>query len=496
MYPGLTHGAAELIEVFGTKEQKEAYLEKMYLGEWGGTMCLTEPDAGSDVGALKTKAIRQDDGTYKIVGQKIFISSGDNDYYGNMIHPVLARIEGDPPGTKGISIFIVPKYLVNEDGSNGEFNDVSCAGIEHKMGIKGSATCTLSFGDNGNCVGYLLGEERKGMKIMFKMMNYARMGVGLQGHATSSAAYMHSVTYTRNRIQGVHVTQMLNPEAKGVSIVNHPDIKRTLLYMKSHLEAQRAMIYYLYKNYELATLLDGEEAKEAQALLEIITPVEKAGCTDSSVCLTSEAMQCFGGYGYCGDYPIEQMMRNAKITAIYEGTNGIQAMDLTMRKILMNPEQYNYGVLKKKIMETISKAKGVVDDKYVELLERGVAKLDEVVEMMKGQMAGGKFLHLFANATPLEQAMYMLILAWMHLWMMTITVPKMKELVGDKKGEERDALLKDNQEAAFYSGKVLSSQYYIGAEFPKYFGNIEALLGGESAVIKASEEIFTGALEE
>ncbi len=496
MYPGLTHGAAELIEVFGTQEQKETYLEKMYLGEWGGSMCLTEPDAGSDVGALKTKAIRQEDGTYKIVGQKIFISSGDNDYYGNMIHPVLARIEGDPPGTKGISIFIVPKYLVNEDGSNGEFNDVSCAGIEHKMGIKGSATCTLSFGDNGNCVGYLLGEERKGMKIMFRMMNYARMGVGLQGHATASAAYMHSVTYAKNRIQGVHVTQMLNPEAKGVSIVNHPDIKRMLMYMKSHLEAQRAMIYYLYKNYELATLLDGEEAKEAQALVEIITPVEKAGCTDSSVFLTSEAMQVFGGYGYCGDYPIEQMMRNAKITAIYEGTNGIQAMDLTMRKILMNPEQYNYGVLKKRIMDTVSKAKGVVDDKYVDLVERGVNKLDEVVEMLKGQMAGGKFLHLFANATPLEQAMYMLILAWMHLWMMTITVPKMKELVGDKKGEERDALLKDNQEAAFYSGKVLSSQFYIGAEFPKYFGNIEALLGGESAVIKASEEIFTGALEE
>ena len=496
MYPGLTHGAAELIEVFGTQEQKETYLEKMYLGQWGGTMCLTEPDAGSDVGALKTKAVRQDDGTYKIVGQKIFISSGDNDYYENMIHPVLARIEGDPPGTKGISIFIVPKYLVNEDGSNGEYNDVACAGIEHKMGIKGSATCTLSFGDNGNCTGYLLGEERKGMKIMFKMMNYARMGVGLQGHATSSAAYMHAVTYCRNRVQGVHVTQMLNPEAKGVTIVNHPDIKMMLLRMKSHLEAQRAMIYYLYKNYELAMLLDGEEAKEAQALVEIITPIEKAGCTDSSVELTSEAMQCFGGYGFCGDYPIEQMMRNSKITAIYEGTNGIQAMDLTMRKILMNPEQYNYGVLKSRIMDTVSKAKGVVDDKYVELVERGVSKLDEVVEMMKGQMAGGKFLHLFANATPLEQAMYYLVLAWMHLWMLTITIPKMKELVGDKKGEERDALLKDNQEAAFYSGKVLSSQYYIGAEFPKYFGNIEALLGGESAVIKASEEIFTGALEE
>ena len=496
MYPGLTHGAAELIEAFGTQEEKELYLEKMYNGTWGGTMCLTEPEAGSDVGNLKTKAVKQADGTYKITGTKIFISSGDNDYYPNMIHPVLARIEGDPAGTKGISIFIVPKYRINEDGSNGEFNDVVCSGIEHKMGIKGSATCTLNFGDNNNCIGYLLGEERKGMKIMFKMMNYARMGVGLQGHATSSAAYNHAVTYAKNRVQGVHVTQMMNPEAKGVAISQHPDVKRMLLYMKSHIEGERMLIYYLYKNYDLSRLLDGDAAKEALALVEIITPVEKAGCTDMAVLLTSEAEQIYGGYGYCGDYPVEQMMRNSKITAIYEGTNGIQSMDLTMRKILMNKEQYNYNVLKSRIQETIDKAKGIVDDKYIDLLVKGVEKLDEVINMMKEQMAGGKFLHLFMNATPLQQAMYMLIMAWMHVWSLTISQPKMKELVGDAKGADREALLNDNNEAAFYTGKVLASQFYLGAEFPKYFGKIEALLFGESAVIKANDAIFTGALEE
>jgi len=207
-------------------------------------------------------------------------------------------------------------------------------------------------------------------------------------------------------------------------------------------------------------------------------------------------MQCYGGYGFVADYPVEQMMRNAKITAIYEGTNGIQSMDLAMRKILMNPEQYNYTILKKRITDTINKAKGIVEDKYIALVERGVQELDKVIEMMKQQMAAGQFLHLFANATPLQQAMYMLLIAWMHLWSLTITLPKMKELVGDKKGEERAALLKDNADAAFYSGKVLSSQFYLGAEFPKYFGKIEALLGGESAVIKASEEIFTGMLNE
>ncbi len=496
MYPGLTHGAAELIEVFGSQKQKETYLTNMYNGQYAGTMCLTEPDAGSDVGALKTKAVKQDDGTYLITGQKIFISSGDSDYYKNVVHPVLARIEGDPAGTKGISIFIVPKYFVNDDGSLGDKNDVICSGIEHKMGIKGSATCSMNFGDEGKCVGYLLGEERKGMKIMFQMMNFARMGVGMQGQGLSSAAYNHAVTYAKNRIQGVHVTQMLNPEAKGVPIVQHPDVKRMLLWMKSHVEGQRQLIYFLYQNYEFGKLLEGDEAKEAQALVEILTPIEKAGCTDKSVEITGMAMQLFGGYGFCADYPIEQMMRNSKITAIYEGTNGIQSMDLTMRKILMNKEQYNYNALTSRIRKTATDAKGKVDDKYIDLVEKAVTKLDEVIEMLKEQMGSGKFMHLFMNATPLQEAMYMLCIAWMHLWSMSISQPKMKELIGDKKGEERALLLKDNQEAAFYTCKVLSSQFYIGTELPKFFGKADSLLWGESAVIKASDEIFTGAMDE
>ncbi|HNW28136.1 MAG TPA: acyl-CoA dehydrogenase, partial [Spirochaetota bacterium] len=414
----------------------------------------------------------------------------------NMIHPVLARIEGDPAGTKGISIFIVPKFLVNPDGSLGAHNDVNCAGIEHKMGIKGSATCTLSFGDNGTCKGFLLGEERKGMKIMFQMMNEARLGVGMQGLAVASAAYMHAATYAKNRIQGAHVTQMLNPEAKGVNISQHPDVKRMLLWIKSHIEGMRFITYYLTHALNVAHVAEGEEAKEAMAIAEIMVPINKAGNTDKSVEICSEAMQIYGGYGFCQEYPVEQMMRDSKITTIYEGTNGIQSMDLTMRKILMNPEQYNYTILKKRISEAVNKAKGVVDDKYVALVEKGVQKLDEVIQMMKDQMAKGQFLHLFMNATPLQQAMFMLCMAWGHISSLTITQPKMKELVGDKKGEEREKLLKDNAEAAYYTGKVLASQFYLGAEFPKYFGKIEALLFGESAVIKASDPIFTGMLEQ
>ena len=496
MYPGLTHGAALLINNFGNQEQKDLYIEKMFSGQWGGTMCLTEPEAGSDVGALKTKAVRQDDGTYLITGQKIFISSGDNDLVENMIHPVLARIEGDPAGTKGISIFIVPKYRVNPDGSLGEFNDVVCSGIEHKMGIHGSATCTLSFGDNGSCVGYLLGEERKGMRIMFQMMNEARVGVGLQGLAISSTAYMHAVTYARNRVQGKHVTQMLSPDAPAVPIINHPDIARTLLWMKSYVEGMRMMTYYLAHNFDLEHLAEGELKDEAVALGELLIPICKAGNTDIAWLITAEAIQVYGGYGFCSDYPVEQFARDSKIMSLYEGTNGIQSMDLTMRKILMNPEQYNYSVFRKRVADTVVKCRGVVDDRYIDPVERGMEKLDEVIEMMKAQMGEGKYLHLFMNATPLQQAMFVLSLAWMHLWSLAITLPKMKELVGDAKGEEREKLLEDNQEAAYYSGKVLSSQFFIGVEFPKYFGRIDSLLNGEAAVIKASSAIFTGALEE
>ena len=494
MYPGLSHGAMELLFSFGTEEQKRMYADKIMTGEWGGTMCLTEPDAGSDVGNLKTKAVKQADGTYKITGQKIFISSGENDYYKNMVHPVLARIEGDPKGTKGISIFVVPKYLVNADGSLGAFNDVVCTGIEHKMGIHGQGTSQLAFGDSGNCIGYLLGQERQGMKIMFQMMNFARNGVAMQGQGNASAAYMHAVTYTKNRFQGADVTQMLNPDAPLVTISKHPDVKRMLLWMKSHLEGQRILCYYLFKNIDITHASSDEtEKKEAQGMVEILTPICKAGCTDKGVEITSMAMQCYGGYGYCKDYPIVRYMNDSKILAIWEGTNGIQSMDLTMRKILMNKEQYNYKVMMRKMNETLAEAKGIVDDKYLDLFTEALKELDEIIEFLKQQMATGKFLNLFMHATPLQEAMYVVAIAWCHVWSLTKTQPKMKELVGDAKGADRDALLNDNAEAAFYTGKVLASQYYLGTELPKFFGRAKSIKLNEGAPIKAIDATFTGA---
>ncbi len=497
MFPMLGIGATNMyINFLPDYPWKQILVEKMLTGEWGGSMCLTEPDAGSDVGALKTKAVRNPDGTYSIKGQKIFISSGDNNFYKNNVHPLLARIEGDPEGTKGISIFMVPKYRIKDDGSLGEFNDVTCSGIEHKMGIHGNPTCTLNFGDDSRCQGFLMGEARQGMKIMFHMMNDARLYVGGQGASLSSAAYMHAVSYARNRVQGKRVEDIMNPEAKGTVIINHPDIKRMLLSMKSRVEAMRTLTLYCGLLTDMIHVEKGETKQEAQALLDFLIPINKAGNTDQAWEVTADAVQVFGGYGYCSDYPVEQYARDSKILSIYEGTNGIQSMDLTMRKLLMNKDMYNYAIYKKYLTESLKQAGGIVDDKYVAIVEKGLAKIDDVVRYMKDLMTAGKYLHIFANAAPLQQAFAMLTYAWMHLRALALVTPKAKQMAGDKKGADLEKFLADNSEAAFYTGRLLSGQFYIGAEFQKFFGSCEYILGGESAVVKVSPAIFTGAPEQ
>jgi hypothetical protein len=494
MYGGSITGALAIIAPFADKELYDMVVPGLLEGKWGGTMCLTEPGAGSDVGALKTKAVKQPDGTYLITGSKIFISNGEHDMTENIIHPVLARIEGDPGGTKGISIFVVPKFLINKDGSLGERNDVYCTGIEHKMGLKGNATSSLSFGENGKCVGYLLGKEREGMKIMFHLMNAARIHTGVQALGCSSAAYLHAVTYARNRVQSALIT---NPKGGPVTIINHPDVKRTLLYMKSQVEGMSMLCLFLAMHEDIMHgSKDPEEVKRATAIVDILTPVVKAGISDASWLVTSEAMQVYGGYGYCQEYPIEQYARDTKVFAIYEGTNAIQSLDLMMRKILMNPEMYNYAQLREWMNNTIAKAKGVVDDKYVKPVEEGVAKLDEVIEMMKKQMGEMKILLLLNNATSFQRTVYPLVLAWLHLWSLIITTPKAKALLGDAKGEERAKIIANDPEAAYYSGRVLSSQFFIGAELPKFFGMMAAITANEAAALKMESDNFTGALKE
>jgi alkylation response protein AidB-like acyl-CoA dehydrogenase len=336
-YPGLAVGNGRLIENFGREEDKSLFVEKMYTGVWGGTMCLTEPDAGSDVGWLLTKAIpdpdAQDKRVYKIEGTKRFITCGDHDLTENIIHLLLARIEGGPPGTKGISLFIVPKIWVNPDGTLGEPNDVFCGNIEEKMGIHGSPTCTLNFGENGKCRGILLGEQHSGMAKMFQMMNEARMSCGVQALGLAASAYDTARLYARERVQGPLLTHR---DRGRVPVIQHEDVRRMLMNLKAGTEAMRAMIGKLYYFIDMHEH-DPDEAtrREAGLQVELFTPLVKVYCTDFGYQLTRDAIQLMGGVGYCREFPVEQYARDIKIASIWEGTNYINALDLVGRKLSM-----------------------------------------------------------------------------------------------------------------------------------------------------------------
>ncbi len=332
MCPGLTTGAIECLQEWGSEEQKEVYLRKLVTGEWTGTMNLTEPQAGSDVGLATTKAVPQDDGTYLITGTKIYISFGEHDMAENIVHLVLARTPDAPPGTKGISLFIVPKFLVNTDGSLGERNDVRCVSIEHKMGIHASPTCVLSYGDDGGAVGFLVGEEGQGMRAMFTMMNSARIAVGVQGVGLSEVAYQQAWQYAQDRRQGREIGAASKDPAP---IIVHPDVRRMLLSMRSHIEAMRALAVYNAAALDLSRALDGDDAERWREFAELLTPVTKAWCTDVGCEVTSTAIQIYGGMGYIEESGVAQYFRDARIAPIYEGTNGIQAMDLVGRKLPM-----------------------------------------------------------------------------------------------------------------------------------------------------------------
>lgn len=454
----LAGSAAGLIRRFGTREQKDLFLEKMLSGAWGGTMCLTEPGAGSDVGRVATRASAGSGGTWLISGRKMFISAGEHDLTENIIHLVLARTGDAPAGTRGLSLFIVPKFLVNADGSLGGRNSVFCTGVEKKMGFHAGPTCALSFGDDAPCTGYLLGGIGQGMKIMFEMMNEERIFCGLQGLASSSAAYHHALAYARERLQGAHYTRMLDPAAPAVPIIEHPDVKRMLLWMQGYVEGMRLFTYYLAWNIDRSELCEGEEAGEARAMVELLTPLCKAGNTDMVWLITAEAIQVFGGYGFCRDYPVERLARSCKVLSIVEGTNGIQSMDIVLRKILLNPGRYNYGVFRKHVLTAVEKARPVVEARCVDLVAEGLEAMDEVISVLDGLFSSGRMEELLMLATPAQQAMFMLSLAWMHLWSLTLVVSKQD----------------DNN---FYREKAAASRSYLVSEFPKFFGRARAILG-------------------
>jgi len=477
MYSGLTHGAGKLVEAFGTDKQKAIYLKKMFTGEWAGTMCLTEPEAGSDVGALTTKAVPNGDGTYMITGQKIFISSGDHDLVPNIIHPVLARIEGAPAGTKGISLFLVSKYHVNDDGSLGDLNDMSCVGIEEKMGIHGNSTCSLAFGDK--CIGTLLGEENKGMRAMFLMMNEARLLVGMQGFACATASYMNAVNYAKERIQGKSLLEFMNPDASGVAIINHPDVRRQLMTMKVYIEGMRSLLYYVAWCEDKASTVEDEKEKEKyHDLVELLIPLAKGYVTDKAFEVCNGGMQIYGGYGYIKEYPQEQLMRDCRITMIYEGTNGIQSMDLLGRKLGMKKGKLVMDLMGE-IMAVTGAAKGIDSIKdFAVKVEEALNKLGEVAMHMGKIAMSEKALTAFAFSYPFMEVTGDVVMAWMLLWRAQIAATALE-----------NAKKKD---IPFYAGQLKSAQYFCNTVLPTTLGKMNAILASDGAAIEIDEASFIG----
>ena len=473
------HGAGKMVELFGTPEQKALFLEKLYSGTWGGTMVLTEPEAGSDVGNLSTTAVKNGDGTYSITGNKIFITGGDHDLTENIIHTVLARIEGAPAGTKGISLFLVPSIWVNPDGSLGDRNDVVCTGIEEKMGLHGSATCQLTFGGSGNCRALLLGEANKGMQVMFHMMNEARLGIGAVGLFNASCSYLYALNYAKERIQGRDLAEMGNHDAAAVPIINHPDVRRMLMWMKVHTEGMRSFVYYIASLFDReACTGDEAERKKTAGLIDLLTPVVKSYCTDKGFDATVQAMQVYGGYGYTKDYPIERLMRDSKINSIYEGTNGIQAIDLLGRKLGMEKGAVFMHFIEE-MKKTILAAEAAGLEDLSKPFENALNTFMETAGHLGKNAMSPDFRMAFASASPFLEVMGDIIMAWMLLWRAAVS----KHALG-KKQKKKDA--------AFYTGQLQSAVYYIRSQLPVTLGKMNAIQSDNSSVVDIPLASFGG----
>jgi alkylation response protein AidB-like acyl-CoA dehydrogenase len=461
MYPGLTFGASEVIETFGTEEQKALYCARMYSGTWAGTMCLTEAHAGSDVGAARTSAKKNADGSYSISGTKIFISSGDHDITENIIHLVLARTEGAPAGTKGLTLFIVPKVRASQEGVLGESNDVACGAIEHKMGINGSSTCVLNFGENGKCIGWPVGGDAKlnqGMSQMFKMMNGARIGVGVQGISVASSAFLNALEYAKDRKQGASIEHWKDATAPRARIIEHADVRRMLLDMKARVEGIRALAVKLTRHQDYVRALTGTPDEQAaayhQGQVDLLVPLVKAYGSDQGFRVCETAIQTYGGAGYTKDYPVEQYCRDAKIFSIYEGTNHIQAMDLVGRKL--------------------GQAGGANMQAFVGDIGKFVAehgahpKLGAAIKRLgaAGEVLGGSAMRLlmwFQSGSVGLVPLY----ANRFLEMMSETAVAWMLLEGAAIADEKLAKVAATEsDHAFYTGKVAAALYYARTVLP------------------------------
>jgi hypothetical protein len=471
-YMGLTHSAAKVIGLYGTEEQKRKYMMPLYEGRYAGVMDLTEAQAGSDVGAVRTKALKNPDGTYFIMGGKIFITGGEQNLTENIIHILLARIEGDPEGTKGISCFVLPKIRITADGTLGEFNDIHCSGIEHKMGMKGSATAVLNFGDNGHCIAELLGPERKGIQVMFHMMNEQRILVGMQGMAQAGTAYLHALNFAKERKQGAAFGTR---SAEQTAIIGHPDVRRNLLWMKAYTEGMRALILYTMYCMDLETVTHNKDEKSRwHDLVEILTPICKAYCSDKGFETCVKAIQIHGGYGYCHEYKVEQCARDSKITSIYEGTNAIQALDLFDRKIRMK-QGAAFEALLSHMKATVKRAQGIADlSPYASEIGKVITALEDLTVELLAATAGDDPFLAYSWASPYLEIFGDVVMGWMLIWQAAIASGKI--------GKDDDA---------YYTSKILTAKFYAGSLLPMVYGKIAAIQKNDRSLLHMTESIFT-----
>ena len=472
MYPGLTQGAIAALLEHGTEEQKRTYLPKMVEGAWTGTMNLTEPHCGTDLGMLKTKAVPNGDGSYAISGTKIFISAGEHDMAENIVHLVLARIEGAPQGTKGISLFVVPKFLVNQDGSLGERNGVSCGSLEHKMGIHGNSTCVMNY---DGARGWIVGQENRGLNAMFVMMNEARLAVGVQGLAQSEVAYQNAVAYAKDRLQGRSLTGAKSPEKPADPIIVHPDVRRTLLSIKAFNEAARALVVWTGLNSDIAHRSDDDAQRQtADDYMGLMTPVVKGVLTDLGFDNAVKAQQMFGGHGYIEEWGMSQFVRDARIAMIYEGANGIQAMDLVGRKLGKDGGRAIMTFFNEVGAFCQENANDESLKEFVAPLQQGLGHLQQATmwfmqnAMAKPDNAGAgatDYMHLFGTV------------AMGYMW------AKMAKAAQGKKAE-------GNGVAAKMDAKLLTGRFFMEREMPVTATRLARIVTGADTTMAMPLEAF------
>jgi alkylation response protein AidB-like acyl-CoA dehydrogenase len=470
MYPGLSLGAVRTVLEHGSEEQRETYLGKLVSGEWTGTMCLTEAHCGSDLGLLRTKAEPNADGSYSVTGTKIFISAGEHDMADNIIHIVLARLPDAPEGSKGISLFIVPKFLVNEDGGVGERNQVHCASIEKKMGIKASATCVMNF---DGARGYLIGPPNKGLACMFTFMNVARLGTAVQGLCHSELSYQGALAYARERLAMRSITGPKNPDGPADPIIVHPDVRRMLLTQKAFAEGSRAFLYYLSQLSDIERFAEGERAQEADDLMALLTPIAKAFITETGFESANMGVQIFGGHGFIREWGMEQIVRDARISMLYEGTTGIQALDLLGRKVLGSGGKLLLGFTGQ-IQEFCEQHGQKEAEEFIKPLR---AYIDEWAELTMKIGEAAMTNPDEAGAAAVDYLMYSGYVTLAYFWARMAMLAQEKLAAGDVDRE-------------FYEAKLYTARFYFDRLLPRTLAHKESMLSGSDNLMEMDEALF------